>query len=64
MIAAFLNFSQDHVDKPEGNWKNILWMEETKVQLFGLNENAKHFVYTALKLKDLIPSVKMMIFSL
>uniref|UniRef100_A0AAR2LFJ0 Transposase Tc1-like domain-containing protein n=1 Tax=Pygocentrus nattereri TaxID=42514 RepID=A0AAR2LFJ0_PYGNA len=41
--AARLQFATDHVDKPEGYWKNVLWMDETKIELFGLNE--KHYVW-------------------
>ena len=25
-------FTQDHVDKPEGDWKNVLWLVETKIE--------------------------------
>ena len=28
-----LRFVKDHVDKPEGNWQNVLWMDETKIEL-------------------------------
>ncbi len=24
-IAAHLQFAKDHVDKPEGYWRNVLW---------------------------------------
>ena len=33
-----LRFAQDHVDESEGNWNNVLWMVETKIKLFRLNE--------------------------
>ncbi|KAG2458113.1 TCB1 transposase, partial [Polypterus senegalus] len=59
-IAARLQFAKDHVDKPEGYWKNVLWTDETKIELFGLNE--KRYVWrkenTAFQHKNLIPSVK------
>ena len=59
-IAAHLQFAKDHVDKPEGYWKNVLWTDETKIELFGLNE--KCYVWrkenTAFQHKNLIPSVK------
>uniref|UniRef100_A0A9J7WYS1 Transposase Tc1-like domain-containing protein n=1 Tax=Cyprinus carpio carpio TaxID=630221 RepID=A0A9J7WYS1_CYPCA len=37
-IAAHLQFAKDHVDKPEEYWRNVLWMGETKIEHFGLNE--------------------------
>ena len=33
-IAARLKFAKDHVDEPEGYWKNILWMDESKTFWF------------------------------
>lgn len=42
--AAFLQFDELHVDKPEGCWENILWTDETKKALFGLN--VTHYVWT------------------
>uniref|UniRef100_A0A8C4TBF5 Transposase n=1 Tax=Erpetoichthys calabaricus TaxID=27687 RepID=A0A8C4TBF5_ERPCA len=50
----------DHVDKPQGYWKNVLWTDETKIELFGLNE--KCYVWrkenTVFQHKNLMPSVK------
>ena len=37
-IATYLKFAKDHLDDPEGYWKNVLWTDESKVELFGLNE--------------------------
>uniref|UniRef100_A0A673FPF7 Transposase Tc1-like domain-containing protein n=1 Tax=Sinocyclocheilus rhinocerous TaxID=307959 RepID=A0A673FPF7_9TELE len=37
-IAASLQFAKDHAVKPEGYWRNALWTDETKIELFGLNE--------------------------
>jgi len=36
---AVCEFAKDHLDDPEGDWKNVLWTDELKVELFGLNEN-------------------------
>ena len=36
--SCCLQFAKDHVDKPEGYWKNVLWKDETKIEHFGLNE--------------------------
>lgn len=38
IIAAHLHFAKDHMDKPENNWMNVLWMDETKTEHSGLNE--------------------------
>uniref|UniRef100_A0A8C4NIR9 Transposase n=1 Tax=Eptatretus burgeri TaxID=7764 RepID=A0A8C4NIR9_EPTBU len=59
-IAPCLKFAKDHLDNPEGWWKNVLWTDESKVELFGLNE--KHYVWqkpnTAFQHKNLIPTMK------
>ncbi|MBN3293577.1 TCB1 transposase, partial [Polypterus senegalus] len=59
-ITARLQFAKDYVDKPEVYWKNVLWTDETKIELFGLNE--KRYVWrketTAFQHKNLIPFVK------
>uniref|UniRef100_A0A671MJC5 Transposase Tc1-like domain-containing protein n=1 Tax=Sinocyclocheilus anshuiensis TaxID=1608454 RepID=A0A671MJC5_9TELE len=31
-IAAHLQFAKDHVDKPDEYWRNVLWMDETKIE--------------------------------
>ena len=31
-----LQFAQEHMNKPECWWKNVLWMDETKITLFSL----------------------------
>lgn len=41
--AARLQFAKDNVDKPEGYWRNVLWTDETKIELFVLNE--KRYVW-------------------
>lgn len=33
-IASYLQFVKDHVDKPEDNWKNVLWTDEIKIDFF------------------------------
>lgn len=32
-IAAYLHFAQGHMDKTQGYWENVLWTNETKVEL-------------------------------
>uniref|UniRef100_A0A8C4N7K6 Transposase n=1 Tax=Eptatretus burgeri TaxID=7764 RepID=A0A8C4N7K6_EPTBU len=59
-IDTCLKFAKDHLDDLEGYWKNVLWTDESKVDLFGLNE--KCYVYrkpnTVFHHKDLVPTVK------
>ena len=42
-IATCLKFAKDYLDDPEGYWKNVLWTDESKVELFGFNE--KRYVW-------------------
>lgn len=37
---------KDHVDKPVAYWKNILWTDEPKLELFGLNGEALYLAKT------------------
>uniref|UniRef100_A0A8C7RRQ8 Transposase Tc1-like domain-containing protein n=1 Tax=Oncorhynchus mykiss TaxID=8022 RepID=A0A8C7RRQ8_ONCMY len=34
---ARLNFANDHLDDPEEEWEKVMWSDETKIELFGLN---------------------------
>ena len=36
-IAVRLKFAKEHLDAPQRYWQNILWTDETKVELFGRN---------------------------
>ena len=36
-IAARLKFAKVHLDAPQRYWQNILWTDETTVELFGRN---------------------------
>ena len=42
-IAASLKFAKEHLDVPQRYWQNILWTDETKVELFG--RNTQHYVW-------------------
>uniref|UniRef100_A0A8B9JYE2 Transposase Tc1-like domain-containing protein n=1 Tax=Astyanax mexicanus TaxID=7994 RepID=A0A8B9JYE2_ASTMX len=55
-----LIFAKEYLDKPQSFWENVLWTDETKIELFG---NAKQqFVYRrrneAYKEKNTLPTVK------
>uniref|UniRef100_A0A803JCJ7 Transposase Tc1-like domain-containing protein n=1 Tax=Xenopus tropicalis TaxID=8364 RepID=A0A803JCJ7_XENTR len=36
-IAARLKFAKEHLDVPQQYWQNILWTDETKVEVFERN---------------------------
>nr|ACI69337.1 Transposable element Tcb1 transposase [Salmo salar] len=36
-IAAHLKFAKLHLDVPQRYWQNILWTDQTTVELFGRN---------------------------
>lgn len=59
-IKARLNFSKTHLDDPQDFWDNILWTDETKVELFG--RCVSHYIWrkrnTAFQKKNIIPTVK------
>lgn len=59
-IKARLTFGKKHLDDPQDFWENILWTDETKVELFG--RCASRYIWrksnTAFQKKNIIPTVK------
>ena len=57
---ARLQFATAHGDKDRTFWRNVLWSDETKIELFGHNDH--RYVWRkkedACKLKNSIPTVK------
>ena len=57
---ACLTFAKKHLDDPQDFWENILWTDETKVELFG--RCASRYIWcktnTAFHKKNIIPTVK------
>ena len=57
---ARLRFATAHGDKYRSFWKNVLWSDETKIELFGHNDH--RYVWRkkgdAYKPKNTIPTVK------
>ena len=57
---ARLRFATAHGDKDRTFWRNVLWSDETKIELFGHNDH--RYVWRkngeACKLKNIIPTVK------
>uniref|UniRef100_A0A8C5PGB7 Uncharacterized protein n=1 Tax=Leptobrachium leishanense TaxID=445787 RepID=A0A8C5PGB7_9ANUR len=54
-IAARLKFAKEHLDARQHYWQNILWTDETKIELFG--KNTQHYVWRK-KGTNTIPTVK------
>ncbi|XDV36370.1 hypothetical protein PO909_006162 [Leuciscus waleckii] len=40
-VQAFLKFVNDHLDDPEEEWEKVMWSDETKIELFGLNSTRR-----------------------
>uniref|UniRef100_A0A3B3DJG5 Transposase n=1 Tax=Oryzias melastigma TaxID=30732 RepID=A0A3B3DJG5_ORYME len=59
-IKARLNFAKKHLDDCQDFWENILWTDETKVELFG--RCVSRYIWrksnTAFHKKNIIPTVK------
>lgn len=58
--AARFNFAREHLDKPKAFWKSILWTDESKIELFGHNQNCHVWrkANTAYQEKNLLQTVK------
>uniref|UniRef100_A0A803J9K4 Transposase Tc1-like domain-containing protein n=1 Tax=Xenopus tropicalis TaxID=8364 RepID=A0A803J9K4_XENTR len=58
-IAARLKFAKEHLDVPQKYRQNILWTDETKVELFGRNtQNYRGNSQKGTAHQNLIPTVK------
>ncbi|CDQ64762.1 unnamed protein product [Oncorhynchus mykiss] len=57
-IAEHLKFAKVHLDVPQCYWQNILWTDETTVELFGRNTTCGGKKGTAHQHQNLIPTVK------
>ncbi|KAI4877231.1 hypothetical protein NFI96_001655 [Prochilodus magdalenae] len=60
-IQARLKFAREHLDVPEEYWENVIWSDETKVELFGKKHNSsclEERVNAELHPKNTIPTVK------
>ncbi|KAL0149408.1 hypothetical protein M9458_055196 [Cirrhinus mrigala] len=40
-VQAHLKFAKDHLDDPEEAWEKVMWSEETKIELFGINSTRR-----------------------
>ncbi|KAF3706528.1 Transposable element Tcb1 transposase Transposable element Barney transposase [Channa argus] len=40
-VQACLKFACDHVEGPEEDWENVMWSDETKIEIFGNNSTRR-----------------------
>ncbi|CAJ0946106.1 unnamed protein product, partial [Ranitomeya imitator] len=59
-VQARLKFAREHLDDPEEFWENVLWSDETKLELFGRNTTCRVWrkKNTELHPSNTIPTVK------
>uniref|UniRef100_A0AAZ3S793 Transposase Tc1-like domain-containing protein n=1 Tax=Oncorhynchus tshawytscha TaxID=74940 RepID=A0AAZ3S793_ONCTS len=59
-IHARLKFANEHLNDSEDNWVKVLWSDETKMELFGINTTRCVWRrrYAAYDPKNTIPTVK------
>ncbi len=59
-VQARLKFARVHLDDPEEDWENVIWSDETKIELFGKNSTCRVWRRKNAELhpKNTIPTVK------
>uniref|UniRef100_A0A8C5LSE1 Transposase n=1 Tax=Leptobrachium leishanense TaxID=445787 RepID=A0A8C5LSE1_9ANUR len=59
-VRACLKLAREHLDDPEEDWENVIWSDETKVELFGKNSTRRVWRRENAELhpKNTIPTVK------
>ncbi|KAK3568583.1 hypothetical protein QTP86_009307 [Hemibagrus guttatus] len=59
-VRACLKFAREHLDDPEEDWENVIWSDETKIELFGKNSTCHVWRRKNAELypKNTIPTVK------
>ncbi|KAK3543393.1 hypothetical protein QTP70_020416 [Hemibagrus guttatus] len=59
-VRAHLKFAREHLDDPEEDWENVIWPDETKIELFGKNSTCRVWRRKNAELhpKNTIPTVK------
>ncbi len=40
-VQARLKFAREHLDDPEEDWENVIWSDETKIEMFGKNSTCR-----------------------
>ncbi|KAJ4928562.1 hypothetical protein JOQ06_016353, partial [Pogonophryne albipinna] len=59
-VQARLKFAREHLDDPEEDWENVIWSDETKIELFGKDSTRRVWRRKNAELhpKNTIPTVK------
>ncbi len=58
-VQARLKFAKDHLDDPEEAWEKVMWSDETKIKLFGINSTCRVWMKKdEYNPKNTIPTVK------
>uniref|UniRef100_A0A8C7GVD1 Transposase Tc1-like domain-containing protein n=1 Tax=Oncorhynchus kisutch TaxID=8019 RepID=A0A8C7GVD1_ONCKI len=59
-VQARLKFAREHLDDPEEDWENVIWSDETNIELFGKNSTRRVWRTKNAELhpKITIPTVK------
>ncbi|KAK3574689.1 hypothetical protein QTP86_013045 [Hemibagrus guttatus] len=59
-VRARLKSAREHLDDPEEDWENVIWSDETKIELFGKNSTCGVWRRKNAELhpKNTIPTVK------
>ncbi|KAK3557148.1 hypothetical protein QTP70_024722 [Hemibagrus guttatus] len=59
-VWARLKFAREHLDDPEEDWENVIWSDETKIELFGKNSTCRVWRRKNAELhpKNTIPTAK------
>ncbi|KAK3545989.1 hypothetical protein QTP70_019305, partial [Hemibagrus guttatus] len=59
-VRARLKFAREHLDDPEEDWENVIWSDETKIELFGKNSTCHVWRRKNAELhpKNNVPTVK------
>ncbi|KAK3549472.1 hypothetical protein QTP86_001473 [Hemibagrus guttatus] len=59
-VRVHLKFAREHLDDPEEDWENVIWSDETKIELFGKNSTCRVWRRKNAELhpKNTIPTVK------
>ena len=59
-MQARLKFGKEHLDDPEEAWEKVMWSDETKIELFGINSTRRVWRKRNAEYnpKNIIPTVK------
>ncbi len=44
-VQAHLKFAREYLDDPEEDWENVIWSDETKIELFGKTRGGHRLIF-------------------